>query len=201
MATQARGTRTREALIRAAAEAVDGKGYHGATLVAISKSARVSMGALTFHFASKGELAQAIVDKAAATTRERTAQVTAGASASPLCAVEALLQGLARLLDEDAVVRAASLLARERPDIVPGWHSSWVPSLCQLLKAAEAAGELRPDAPPPAVAGLVAHLLTAVEVHPRTAPAQERLVGAASAMARLWPFVCHGIAASPACKT
>jgi AcrR family transcriptional regulator len=197
MAMQARAERTREALIRAAAGVVDDKGYNGATLVAISKSARVSMGALTFHFASKSELAEAVVERAATVAGERTADAADG-QASPLRAVGALLQALARLLDEDVVVRAASLLARERPDIVPAWHSSWMPTLSQLLKEAEAAGELRHGVRPPAVAGLVMYLLTAVEVHPRTAPGQDGFRGAAGAMARLWPFVCHGIAAAPA---
>ncbi|MFJ3229986.1 TetR family transcriptional regulator [Streptomyces sp. NPDC086787] len=197
MAMQARAARTREALIRAAADVVDDKGYNGATLVAISKSARVSMGALTFHFASKSELAEAVVEYAAALAGEWVAGAVAG-QASPLRAVGGLLQALARLLDEDVVVRAASLLARERPDIVPAWHSSWMSTLCRLLDEAEAAGELRRDVRPPAVAALVMYLLTAAEVHPRTAPGQERFWGAAGAMARLWPFVCDGIAAAHA---
>ncbi|MCD9878203.1 TetR/AcrR family transcriptional regulator [Streptomyces guryensis] len=194
MAVQARAERTREALIRAAADVVDDKGYNGATLVAISRSARVSMGALTFHFASKSELAEAVVERAATVAGKQTA--SAAGQTSPLRAVGALLQALARLLDEDVVVRAASLLARERPDIVPAWHSSWMPMLSQLLDEAEAAGELRHGVRPSAVAGLVMYLLTAVEVHPRTAPGQERFRGAAGAMSRLWPFVCHGIAAT-----
>ena len=199
MATQARAARTREALIGAAADVVDDKGYNGATLMAICKSARVSMGALTFHFASKSELAEAIVQQAATSARERVLDVTADGPTSPLQAVGSLLRGLARLMDEDVVVRAASLLARERPDIVPGWHSSWLPTLWRLLKEAETAGELHQDARPPAVAGLVVHLLTALEVQPRTAPGP-RSPGAAAAMALLWPFVCHGIAAPPALK-
>lgn len=194
---QARAARTREALIRAAADVVDDKGYNGATLVAISKSAQVSMGALTFHFASKSELAEAVVGRAATIAAERTADAAAG-QLSPLQAVGGLLQALAGLLDEDVVVRAGSLLARERPDIVPAWHSSWMPTLCQLLKEAEAAGELRHGVRPPAVAGLVTYLLTAVEVHPRTGPGQECFREAAGAMSRLWPFVCHGIAATAA---
>ncbi|MEV0975853.1 TetR family transcriptional regulator [Streptomyces sp. NPDC049915] len=196
MAMQARAERTREALIRAAADVVDDNGYHGATLVAISRCARVSMGALTFHFASKSELAEALVERAARIAGERAAGAVAG-QVSPLRAVGELLQVLARLLDEDVVVRAGSLLARERPDIVPPWHSSWTPTLCRLLKEAEAAGELRRGARPSAVAGLVMYLLTAVEVQPRTDPGQE-FRGAAGAMSRLWPFVCHGIAAVPA---
>lgn len=200
MATQARATRTREALIEAAAGVVDDKGYNGATLMAISKSARVSMGALTFHFASKSELAEAIVEQAATTARERVADTADDGQASPLQAVGALLLALARLLDEDAVVRAASLLARERPDIEPGWHSSWLPALRRLLKEAEAAGELHHDAHPPAVAGLVTHLLTAVEAHPRTPQGREHPPGAAAAMAWLWPLLCHGIAAAPAAQ-
>ncbi|MCS0605718.1 TetR family transcriptional regulator [Streptomyces sp. LP11] len=197
MAMQARAERTREALIRAAADVMGDKGYKGATLVEICRSAQVSMGALTFHFASKSELAEAVVGRAADTAGERAADA-AVAHGSPLRAVGGLLQALARLLDEDTVVRAGSLLARERPDIVPAWHSSWTPTLWQLLTEAAAAGELRHGVRPPVVAGLAMHLLAAVEMDPRTGADHEVFRGAAGAVSRLWPLVCHGIAAAPA---
>ncbi|MFE1766881.1 TetR family transcriptional regulator [Streptomyces angustmyceticus] len=190
MVTQGRAARTREALIGAAAADMDAKGFDGATLAAISASARVSMGALTFHFSSKRALAEGVVEEASAITRARTTAAVAGQS-SPLPAAIALLQCLADLLDESVVVRAAALLARERPEAVPGWHRAWVPTLRRLLREADRAGELHQNARPVAVATLVVHLLTAVEVY-RGSPMGEGL-GAKGALSRLLPVVCRGI--------
>lgn len=193
MVTQSRAARTREALIRAAAADIDANGYHGSTMSSISASARVSMGALTFHFASKHALAQAVVEEASAITRSRVMAAVAG-YASPLSAVFALMRGLAGLVDEDVVVRAAALLARERPKPVPGWHEAWLPTLGGLLGEADKAGELRHDARPDAVVALVVYLLTAVEAY-RCCPVGEGL-GAEDALERLWPFVWRGITAA-----
>ncbi|MCX4554513.1 TetR/AcrR family transcriptional regulator (plasmid) [Streptomyces sp. NBC_01387] len=190
MATQSRATRTREALITAAAADMDANGYDGSTLSAISASAKVSMGALTFHFSTKRALAEGVVREASAITRERTAGVSADHS-SPLGAAIALLQCLADLLDESVIVRAAALLERERPEAVPGWHRAWVPALRRLLREADGAGELHQDARPVAAADLVVYLLTAVEVY-RDSPVAEGL-GAGSTLSRLLPFVWRGI--------
>ncbi|MEU9594744.1 TetR/AcrR family transcriptional regulator [Streptomyces sp. NPDC048219] len=192
MVTQDRAARTRQALIAAAAADMDVNGYDGATLSAISASAHVSMGALTFHFASKRALAEGVVQEASALTRERAEAAVAGQS-SPLPAAIALLQHLADLLDESVVVRAAALLARERPEAVPGWHQAWVPTLRQLLREADRRGELHQEARPVAVTTLAVYLLTAVEVH-RGSPVGEGL-GAEHSLSRLLPFVRRAVAA------
>ncbi|MFF8592810.1 TetR family transcriptional regulator [Streptomyces sp. NPDC015220] len=191
MVTQDRAARTRRALIAAAAADMDVNGYDGATLSAISASAQVSMGALTFHFSSKRALAEGVVEEASALTRARAAAAVAGQS-SPLPAAVALLQRLADLLDESVVVRAAALLARERPKAVPGWHQAWVPTLHQLLREADRAGQLHRQARPPVVADLAVCLLTGAEVH-RGRPAGEGGGGAEDFLARLLPFVWRAV--------
>ncbi|MEU6679737.1 TetR/AcrR family transcriptional regulator [Streptomyces sp. NPDC046853] len=195
MVTQDRAARTREALIRAAAGDMDANGYHGATMASISASARVSMGALTFHFSSKRALAETVVEEASTITRARAVTAVAGYT-SPLSAVFALMRGLAGLLDDDVVVRAGALLARERPKSVPGWHDAWVPTLNRLLREADKAGELRQDARPDAVTALVVYVLTAVEAY-RCSPVGEGL-GAQAALERLWPFVWRGVTVATA---
>ncbi|MGW6968877.1 TetR family transcriptional regulator [Streptomyces zaomyceticus] len=64
MAKQERAVRTRAAVLRSAAEIFDTDGFVSASLSAISQRAGVSSGALHFHFANKGALAEAI-EKAA----------------------------------------------------------------------------------------------------------------------------------------
>ena len=66
MVKQVRAARTREALIRAAAEVFAADGYALASLPEISRRAGVSKGALHFHFASKDALAAEVEDVAAA---------------------------------------------------------------------------------------------------------------------------------------
>lgn len=60
MAKQERAVRTRESLIRSAAETFYREGFAVASLSVISAQAGVSSGALHFHFASKAALADAV---------------------------------------------------------------------------------------------------------------------------------------------
>lgn len=60
MVKQERAARTRETLIRSAAQIFDREGFSVASLTGISSLAGVSNGALHFHFASKAALADAV---------------------------------------------------------------------------------------------------------------------------------------------
>lgn len=61
MAQQERAVRTRKAILTAAGEVFDEVGYEAATISTILQRAKVTKGALYFHFASKEELAQAVL--------------------------------------------------------------------------------------------------------------------------------------------
>jgi AcrR family transcriptional regulator len=61
VARQVRAVRTRQAILVAAAEVFDEVGYEAATISEILKRSGVTKGALYFHFASKDELAQAVL--------------------------------------------------------------------------------------------------------------------------------------------
>ncbi|CAM5568111.1 helix-turn-helix domain-containing protein [Streptomyces avidinii] len=80
MVKQERAARTREALVRAAAEVFAEEGFATASIASISRRARVSAGGLHFHFASKNALARAVEDRAERALR----QITAGPPAPPL---------------------------------------------------------------------------------------------------------------------
>src|ERR1700729_2748438 len=60
---QERASRTRRAILQAAAEMFESQGYLGTSLQDIVKRKKISKGALYFHFASKEALAQAIVQE------------------------------------------------------------------------------------------------------------------------------------------
>lgn len=185
---QVRAVRTREALVLAAAAEVDQHGYTGAGLKRITGRAGASMGALTFHFQNKADLARAVLDAGS----ERARRLAAGLSGAPGPALEVmgtLVRGLAELLEKDQVVRAAARLARERPDSVGQWSSAWGPTVSKLLAQAEAAGELRSGVDPRTVAALVEYLLAGVDAWPAASGGQE----AGRRLDRVWPLVERGL--------
>ncbi|MBT2479897.1 ScbR family autoregulator-binding transcription factor [Streptomyces sp. ISL-94] len=115
MVKQERGARTREALVRAAAEVFAEQGFVTASIAVISRRAGVSAGGLHFHFGSKTALAQAVEDRAAQAVREITVGVAgsaagsaagAGAGGSALQVLVDATHALMALLARDVVVRA-----------------------------------------------------------------------------------------------
>lgn len=145
MARQDRAERTRRALLRAASDEFAEKGYAGASLARISTAAEVTIGALTFHFASKATLADAVRDSGCALTRSALASLMAvsrrtGASGrGELRRVVTFTRTLARLLEEEPAVRAAARLAWDFPADGNTWYAMWLPSLGDLVERA------RPD--------------------------------------------------------
>jgi AcrR family transcriptional regulator len=143
MVKQERAARTRQALVRAAAEVFAQDGFVVASLNSISKRAGVSNGALHFHFESKQALARAVEDEAAAAVRAVAGPARAGGP-DPLQRLIDATHALMGLLDQDAVVRAGFELAGGSPrrdgavDLRGQWQS-WVED---VLKDAEREGVL-----------------------------------------------------------
>ncbi|MFD9519021.1 TetR family transcriptional regulator [Streptomyces sp. NPDC059979] len=71
MASQARGIRTRRQLLDAAASTFLEHGYEGASIGEITRRAGLTRGAVYFHFSSKEEMAQGVLDEAITTDRVR----------------------------------------------------------------------------------------------------------------------------------
>ncbi|MEU6626152.1 ScbR family autoregulator-binding transcription factor [Streptomyces litmocidini] len=139
MTKQERATRTRDALIRSAAEEFDRHGYALATLSAISARAGVSPGALHFHFENKAAVAEAVEQEACAALR-RTARIVYGRRSNALQNLTDTTHALARLLRDDVVVRAGFRLScaddsRTELSLRQEWQS------CVQQRLAEAADE------------------------------------------------------------
>lgn len=116
MPTQHRAIQSRQALIRSAAETFLEKGVPAAGMVEISRRARLSKGALYFHFTSKDDLTLAVRDTALATLQEIEDAFTQ--SPQPLAvAVRDFAVELFRRVESDAVLRAG---LRLRPETAPG---------------------------------------------------------------------------------
>ncbi|MEU0087036.1 ScbR family autoregulator-binding transcription factor [Streptomyces sp. NPDC006274] len=165
MAMQERAEQTRRALIGAAAHAFDEVGYERSSLVRISEAAGVSKGALSFHFASKDELADAVQGSAHDAARTVVDDVCRRPGPA-LQSVIDITHALAALLETDAVCRAGARLARERAaaDILPHhWNAAWAQPVRHLLHHARDDRSLLPGANVHTVAVLVAYLMAGVE--------------------------------------
>lgn len=142
---QERAARTRQSLVRAAAEVFAREGFVHASLTSISRTAGVSNGALHFHFASKQVLARAVEDEAAAVLHAiaRSSQGRGDALQRLVDATHILMGSLS----EDPVVRAGFELTCSFPrrtdgaDLRVQWRT-WVDS---VLRDAAAEGSLADD--------------------------------------------------------
>lgn len=195
MVKQERAARTRHTLVRAAAEQFDAEGYAGASLAKISKAAGISLGAVTFHFSSKAELAEAVEREGRAEVRAAMQRMNVS-PAPPLDQLSGLTLELARLIEQEEVVRAMLRLERERAGATH-WSEIWLPTADELLRRAYDNGELRASAHPEAMATLVVHLIAGAEIvlRRRRAVAAESPENAVELLTRIWQLVLTGVSA------
>ncbi|MGK5497853.1 ScbR family autoregulator-binding transcription factor [Streptomyces sp. URMC 125] len=192
MVKQERAVRTRANVLRAAAAEFDRSGYDGTSLSKVSKAAGLSVGALTFHFSTKAELADAVLEEGWSVTRAALERVTKE-SAPPLRTIIDLTLELARLMEEEVSVRSAVRLARELP-AVPPWSDGWLPTVRELLDEAHRTGQLREDALPTDVTTLVDHLASGAEAYLRSRLASKsEYESAAARLERVWRLVLAGV--------
>ncbi|WP_153426554.1 TetR/AcrR family transcriptional regulator [Streptomyces alkaliphilus] len=195
MVKQERAVRTRASVMSAAAAAFQREGYDRSSLARISKASGMSVGAVTFHFSSKEELANAVDRKGRSVTLTTVEQ----ACAEPGTALRRLIGltlHLARLMEEDLWVSAAIRLARERPQ-VPAWSAVWLPTVNELLDLASENGELRAETPVRDVATLVEHLTAGAEVHVMYHRTDDDHESTVERMARLWCLILRGFSVDP----
>lgn len=190
--SQERAKETQQVLIRAAAEQIDRNGYAGATLSQICRMAQVSMGALTFHFPTKEQLANAVVCMGISTTRTAVQDIVT-LPAPALVRARTLLCCVGRLLESDTTVRAAARLTREQSSAVE-WSEVWLRQLRMLLDEAGAARQLRPGMTPQLIISLARYLTTGLEADMRRhhcAPDEEQPLSLEEFM-QVWDFVLSG---------
>lgn len=164
MAKQDRAVRTREELIRSAAEAFDRSGFGLSSLSDISARAGVSSGALHFHFSSKRELGEA-VESAAAQTLHSIIAPCPPAHPEPLHLLVDTSCALAQRLSQDVVLRAGFGLGhdatwQEDAKLWLEWRS-WVRST--LVLAGER-GALAADVPLDAAVSAVTAAVVGSEI-------------------------------------
>ena len=190
---QPRAARTRLAIVGAAADEFDRNGYSGASMARVSRAAGVTVGALTFHFGNKEELAAAVRKQGDAATETAVAAVTARREGSVQTVISLTLE-LTGLLESDVAVRAAARLAREQTG-APDWFSVWVPAIHQQLRSVHEC-QLGAVADRSALAALATHLVTGAEIAIRQrGDRQSRTDGRSVAeVRRIWEIVRGGFA-------
>ncbi|MFI9066477.1 ScbR family autoregulator-binding transcription factor [Streptomyces sp. NPDC053429] len=187
MVKQERAARTRESLVRAAAEVFAEEGYETASIATISKRAGVSTGGLHFHFGSKTALADAVVERAAENLR--TITVSRPAGPNPLQLLIDSTHDLVALLARDAVVSAAfglvagngarSAVGRERGWAVRRQWQRWVEA---MFREAAAEGLLADRVSPQDAAAAVVAAIVGFEV----LGADRREWSSRSSLTRYW---------------
>ncbi|SER10688.1 transcriptional regulator, TetR family [Streptomyces sp. yr375] len=193
MVRQARAVRTRQSLVRAAAEVFAAEGYARASLPAISARAGVSTGALHFHFASKDDLAGA-VERAAADAVEELAEGCRSEADTLLQSLVDMVSGLLLAVVADPVIRAGFRLSgdpsRKNGMQILRWWQVWVHD---LVVEAQRAGELAQDVSADAATTVIVAATAGFEV----LGAADREWLSVERMTQLWTFVLPRLAATP----
>ncbi|MEU6119874.1 TetR family transcriptional regulator [Streptomyces sp. NPDC047117] len=149
MPTQHRAIQSRQALIRSAAQSFIDKGVSASGMVDISRRARLSKGALYFHFESKEELTLAVRDEALGALRELEEQLLR-APDPVLSASRDFTVALLERVDRDIVVRAG-LQIRPESDPEPSGarlHRRWSALFLEKAVTDRSTGRLPLDADP-----------------------------------------------------
>ncbi|MFF0190296.1 ScbR family autoregulator-binding transcription factor [Streptomyces sp. NPDC005244] len=194
---QQRAVRTRDALIRSAAETFESRGYVQAKLAEISSRAGVSAGALHFHFPNKAAVA-ATVEATAAAALRRAAHAAQLPGMNPLQRLTAASHALAELLQADVVARAGFHLSchaqhRTGADLRAEWHA-WV---SRQLAEAEAQHLLAEHVRAHDVALAVTAATTGIEALAGTDPGWL----SPAALTRFWHFLLPCLARPEALTT
>ncbi|MFF8769751.1 ScbR family autoregulator-binding transcription factor [Kitasatospora sp. NPDC015120] len=187
---QERAVRTRETILKAAAQIFDEYGYSGSSVSKIINLAGTTQGAMYFHFKSKEDLAKAVMD-------EQASDLDLPGQPTGLRQLVRITLYLADELRENVLLRAGVTLAVEQGqlglrDFTP--YEMWAEQFRAELEAARQAGELLNDVVIEELAQVLVAAYTGSQVmsHLRTGRADlpERIV-------QLWWFLLPGIAPAP----
>ncbi|MEV7435801.1 ScbR family autoregulator-binding transcription factor [Streptomyces griseoviridis] len=193
MPRQQRAVRSREAIVRAAAQVVDRYGLKAATLTRVSEAAGLSKGAVYFHFADKDALASAL-EQEAVRALDALAAARGPGTGQALAALVATSRELARLLSEDVVVRAGFQVSCDRADgEVPLLRGRLVALLLRLLEDARRDRSLPPGVVAEDVVATVLALTVGVQILSRQPGAARE---ASQVVEHFWRAALPGLTAA-----
>jgi AcrR family transcriptional regulator len=153
--------RTQADLLHAAAEVFAEQGFSRATMTEITDRAEVTLGAMYFHFRSKEELAQTIV-------QQQPDRVSPPLDSTGLQhAVDVTLSWAYQLCDDVFLLAGARLVMEQEFFMGPvqNSHQQWTQLLAEDLAAAKRKRELRAGTAVDAVARLLVNACTGAQMH------------------------------------
>jgi AcrR family transcriptional regulator len=162
VARQERAERTRAAILDAAAEVIEQRGFAGASLSDILARAGVTKGALYFHFSSKDELAHALV-----TEQFRAEEPLPDPEGGGLQTAIDLCHEMAHGLLTSVRVRASVRLVVEtgsHANPMPEAHRRWLHVVRSHMVAAQDRGDLRQELDPDDVAHWVVGSFLGIQI-------------------------------------
>ncbi len=180
MAEQQRAIRTRKTILSAAAKIFEEQGYQAATISQILTEAGVTKGALYFHFESKEDLAQGVLN-------EQDPRITVPSRPSKVQEVADVMMLHAHRLQTDPMVRAAVRLVMDplaRDLDRGGAFLVWVQVGRDLLAQAKAQSELLPHISPPETADVLVGGFAGIQSMSQAVCNYEDLTERASALLR-----------------
>jgi len=192
MAQQERAVRTREAVIRAAAEAFADAGFLATSMADIFARAGVTKGALYFHFTSKEELAFAIIDAEEQAAGELIESVMSTDS-PPLQKLIDISFRWAHLIQSNPIVQAGLRMIIEqgtysRPMPLP--YNAWQELSAQLLTQAQERGELERSVDVRNMAEFIVSSFTGAQIVSQVVSGHKDLV---QRVERMWQLLLKGI--------
>ncbi|MEU6705604.1 ScbR family autoregulator-binding transcription factor [Streptomyces wuyuanensis] len=185
---QARAIQTRESILRAAADVFDEVGFAGASINRILKRAGVTAGALYFHFASKEDLARAVMNA-------QSESIIPWLKSEGLQRLVDITMVWAYQLRADPLLRAGVRLTGEQgtfgvKDVTP--YQEWTQIMTECLEAAAAKGELQAGVEPAELAEFVVEACTGMQMY--SSVASEARADLADRAVRMWQLLLPGIA-------
>lgn len=188
---QERAVRTREEILRAAAEVFDEFGFSGASITKITKRSGVTPGAMYFHFGSKEDLAREVMNAQAHTVTPHIAS-----------------QGVQRMVDitlvwsqqlqSDPILRAGVRLTNEQNSFGmhdPSPYRNWAMIMEACLQRAGESGELRDGVDLHAVSDLVVAACTGLQMYSWLVSDRRDL---SKRVVSMWQVILPGVITDPA---
>ncbi len=162
---QERAKISRRQILQGAADRFEVTGYGSTSMNDIVSAARMTKGAVYFHFSSKDELAQAVMEE----QHQISISAFSAVAATGAPALEQLVMvchEMGRQLVADSIVRAGVRLNLElaSADGSQGPYLAWIRDLRKLAETAKLEGDIREDVEPESVGRVVISAFTGVQL-------------------------------------
>ncbi|MCH0561644.1 MULTISPECIES: ScbR family autoregulator-binding transcription factor [unclassified Streptomyces] len=196
MPRQLRAEQTRATIITAAADLFDRRGYEATSLSDIVDHAKVTKGALYFHFAAKEDLAHAIIELQSQASRQVTGDVDVRGYPS-LESLMRIMFAMTRMSVEGPVARAGLRLATGSVTVRPPLRhpfTEWLEIVTQRLLGAVRESDVHPDVDIDAVAHSLVSFFVGTRVVGRSLEPATRLP---RRMAEMWHVLVRGLVPVP----